>query len=374
MVHVSEIHLFAFSHFAGDITFRHGVLDLVVLRGSRDITVHGCIEAADVQAGRDLAVHHVICGKEKGVVRAGGVWEERLLRKVAPFFAHAGARDLFVDVGAHVGSWAVALYSPHLQLRLPDPSERAPAAHRTLAVEAQPEMAALLAYNVAANGLEVLAALGTLRYDLVLMDVQMPEMDGLETTRAIRDPATGLAHARIPIIAMTAHALKGDRDRCLEAGMNDYVSKPVRPQELVAAIERQLRGRAGPPAAAPAGAAADLQEPVIFSLQEVTERLGMDRTVLDQILTTFLEELPVQIENLRRGFRDQDARLVERQAHTLKGASGIIGAQALQAAAERVETAGRARDLVLAESLFAAMQGELERLQVVLVELMNTPA
>ena len=230
------------------------------------------------------------------------------------------------------------------------------------------------AADVAANGLEVLAALGTIRYDLILMDVQMPEMDGLETTRAIRDPATGLAHARVPIIAMTAHAFKGDRDRCLEAGMNDYVSKPVRPQELVAAIERQLRGWTGPTAAAPAGAAADLDEPVIFSLQEVTERLGMDRTVLDQILTTFLEELPVQIENLRCGLREQDARLVERQAHTLKGASGIIGAQALRTAAERVETAGRNQDLVLAESLFAAMQDESERLQAVLAELMKTPA
>ena len=257
----------------------------------------------------------------------------------------------------------------------PPPSGPADPPHPTLSAEAKSKVHILLAEDnvtnqmvalamlkkagyaadVAANGLEVLAALRTIRYDLVLMDVQMPEMDGLETARAIRDPATGLAHAQVPIIAMTAHALKGDRDLCLEAGMNDYVSKPVRPQELVAAIDRQLRGR---PGLASASTAEEPPERAIFSLEEVTERLGTDRTVLSQILTIFLGDLPEQMENLRRGFREKDARLVERQAHTLRGASGIIGAQALQAAAERVETAGRDKDLVLAESHFKAMQHE----------------
>ena len=91
--------------------------------------------------------------------------------------------------------------------------------------------------DVVANGLEALAALRAMPYDLVLMDVQMPEMDGFEATRQIRNPATGMMNPRIPIIAMTAHAMKGDRERCLEAGMDGYVSKPVEPAALREAIE-----------------------------------------------------------------------------------------------------------------------------------------
>lgn len=91
--------------------------------------------------------------------------------------------------------------------------------------------------DVVANGLEALAALRTMAYDLVLMDVQMPEMDGFEATRQIRDPASGVMNPRIPIIAMTAHAMKGDKERCLEAGMDGYVSKPVEPAALREAIE-----------------------------------------------------------------------------------------------------------------------------------------
>jgi CheY-like chemotaxis protein len=91
--------------------------------------------------------------------------------------------------------------------------------------------------DVVANGLEALAALRAMPYDLVLMDVQMPEMDGFEATRQIRDPGTGIPNPKVPIIAMTAHAMKGDRERCLEAGMDGYVSKPVEPGALREAIE-----------------------------------------------------------------------------------------------------------------------------------------
>ncbi len=91
--------------------------------------------------------------------------------------------------------------------------------------------------DVVANGLEALAALRAMPYDMVLMDVQMPEMDGFEATRRIRDPETGISNPRIPIIAMTAHAMKGDRERCLDAGMDGYVSKPVEPAALREAIE-----------------------------------------------------------------------------------------------------------------------------------------
>jgi CheY-like chemotaxis protein len=91
---------------------------------------------------------------------------------------------------------------------------------------------------VAANGAEAVDALKADRYDLVLMDVQMPEVDGFEATRRIRDPQSGVLDARVPIVAMTAHAMKGDRERCLESGMDGYLAKPIKPADLREIIER----------------------------------------------------------------------------------------------------------------------------------------
>lgn len=91
-----------------------------------------------------------------------------------------------------------------------------------------------------ANGQEAVRALQTAPYDLVLMDIQMPEMDGYEATRAIRNPDTGILTSNIPIIALTANALEGDRQRCLDAGMNHYVSKPIKRDELLEAIRTVL--------------------------------------------------------------------------------------------------------------------------------------
>ena len=105
--------------------------------------------------------------------------------------------------------------------------------------------------DAVANGLEAVRALSLIPYDLVLMDVQMPEMDGFEATGAVRDPASPVLDHAVPIIAMTAHSMRGDRERCLQAGMDDYVSKPIAPRELADALERWLgRGRVAPPQAA----------------------------------------------------------------------------------------------------------------------------
>jgi CheY-like chemotaxis protein len=110
--------------------------------------------------------------------------------------------------------------------------------------------------NAVGDGQEAIRALEAIPYDLVLMDVNMPEMDGLEATRMIRDPQSKVLNHQISIVAMTALAVKGDRERCLEAGMNGYVSKPVQPQELLGAIEGQLlggeKGGGSPPAKLPA--------------------------------------------------------------------------------------------------------------------------
>src|SRR5664280_1022624 len=94
--------------------------------------------------------------------------------------------------------------------------------------------------DAVADGVEAVRSLETIPYDLVLMDVQMPEMDGFEATGRIRDPGSAVLNHAVPIIAMTAHAMQGDRERCLEAGMDDYVSKPVSPQALAEALARWL--------------------------------------------------------------------------------------------------------------------------------------
>ena len=94
-----------------------------------------------------------------------------------------------------------------------------------------------------ANGAEAIAALSTHSYDLVLMDVQMPDMNGYEATAIIRDPKSTVRNHDIPVIAMTAHAMEGDRDKCLAAGMNDYVSKPIKPQALAATLAKWLPGQ-----------------------------------------------------------------------------------------------------------------------------------
>ena len=104
---------------------------------------------------------------------------------------------------------------------------------------------------MAANGFEALGALACVPYDLVLMDVQMPEMDGLQATRLIRDPESPVRDHGIPVVAMTANALTGDRERCLEAGMDDYVSKPVQPGALLAVVERWLEADRSTPASSP---------------------------------------------------------------------------------------------------------------------------
>jgi CheY-like chemotaxis protein len=100
--------------------------------------------------------------------------------------------------------------------------------------------------DAVANGQEAVQALSMAPYDLVLMDVQMPEMDGLEATRVIRDPASTVRDHAVPIIAMTAHAMIGDRENCLKAGMDDYVPKPIQPEQLFAAIHRQVAPKNNP--------------------------------------------------------------------------------------------------------------------------------
>ena len=197
--------------------------------------------------------------------------------------------------------------------------------------------------DTAANGREVLQALAKIPYDIVFMDVQMPEMDGLEATRAIRSGQAGAMNARIPIIAMTAHALKGDRERCLEAGMDDYISKPIAPQALADALETWVnqgeeRRSAG---AAPRGDTSSPAGLPVFDRPALSDRVLGDEDAVTQIIAIFLEDIPKQLQSLKELLDRRDAESAGKQAHAIKGAAANVGGMAMSAVAGRMEKAGR---------------------------------
>ena len=213
--------------------------------------------------------------------------------------------------------------------------------------------------DVAADGLEAVRALQATSYDVVFMDVQMPKMDGFEATKFIRDPNSPVSDHNVPIIAMTAHAMKGDREKCLEAGMDDYVSKPIKARELEEALDRQLR-RQGTRRLA---ARVHRGEPdtTAFDKASTLARLDADEALLREVLAVFVQDAQCQIEALKRQVARGDAERVRRQAHTLKGAAGNAGAVALEALARELETLGLRGDLSPAEELVAMIEVEFER-------------
>jgi len=206
--------------------------------------------------------------------------------------------------------------------------------------------------EVAANGREAVDAVVANSYDVVLMDCQMPEMDGFEATAAIRvDERVG----RIPIIAMTAGAMTSDEQKCLAAGMNDYIAKPFRHAQLREVVERWLgpaedRATAPPrlsdtdPAPAPTtdpgealSTAPVLDAGQLASLRELEEDSG--QSVVAQLITTYLDDATTQIESLRVAVGQGDAAETGRLAHGLKGSSATVGAASVAQACAALERA-----------------------------------
>jgi PAS domain S-box-containing protein len=230
--------------------------------------------------------------------------------------------------------------------------------------------------DAVADGMKAIAALETTPYDLVLMDVQMPELDGLEAARRIRDPESAVLNHSVPIIAMTAHAMQGDRERCLEAGMDDYVSKPISPQALADALNR-WRPREDPAAAASQGPAA--QDPGLGGTRTVSERpvfdrMGLVARLLDDealardVVVGFLDDAPKQIEGLKDCLRAGDMPGATRHAHTIRGASTTVGGEALGAVAQQMEQAGRSGDLEGATRQAPDLEAEFGRLRAAMAE------
>lgn len=222
--------------------------------------------------------------------------------------------------------------------------------------------------DAVANGVEALEALRTLPYDLVLMDCQMPEMDGWETTRAIRCDSSGTMDPKVPIIAMTAHAMKGDREHCLAVGMNDYLSKPVEPAALAAVLERWL-GYAGTTdgpdhsdGASSAPRAPHEGDATIFDRSAFLARIMNDVELAAEVFEGFFPDMKEQIRKLEAAIADADFAVVERLAHRIKGAAANVGGEALRERAWAIEQESRARNLVRLKALQPLLAQDLERL------------
>ncbi len=194
--------------------------------------------------------------------------------------------------------------------------------------------------DVAVNGVEVLKALGKDSYHLVLMDVQMPVMGGFEATKKIRKKSGGILNEKIPIVAMTANVMKGDREKCLNVGMNDYVSKPIRPKALFDAVERWTSPDCVNNAALSSEEASDkkTEEDInIFNVVDLLERLDDDEDLLKDILEVFLEDTPNHINNMKKAFEENDASELRLHVHSIKGTAGNAGASVLQELAAELE-------------------------------------
>ncbi len=218
------------------------------------------------------------------------------------------------------------------------------------------------------NGREALEALGRERFDLVLMDVQMPELDGFQATARIREKerTTG---THIPIIAMTAHAMMGDRERCLAAGMDDYISKPIQPEELFKLIAKLAPGPEPPAGPAPGP---ELQA-VVFDRTVALAQVEGDQELLAELVQLFARDCPRLLAELKQAIASGEGVSVERAAHTMKGSASSFGAQQVVALAQQLEEMGRTEKVSEAAPTYALLAVEVERLNSALGVFIGKP-
>jgi CheY-like chemotaxis protein len=218
---------------------------------------------------------------------------------------------------------------------------------------------------VVSTGTEVLAALERHEFDLVLMDLQMPELDGLETTRAIRQRERS-SGAHIPIVALTAHVVKGDAERCLDAGMDAYVAKPLRAREFFGAIESVLDP------ARRASASTDRPDDEVIDESRLLERVGGDRKALGELVGLFLSDAPRLVALIGKSIEAKDAPTLQAAAHTLKGAVSNFAATEATEAAARLQQMGESGKLGDARAAGDVLERALERLRGALSALVST--
>ncbi|NTW69563.1 MAG: response regulator [Chlorobiaceae bacterium] len=198
--------------------------------------------------------------------------------------------------------------------------------------------------DVAADGREALDALRQKRYDLVFMDCQMPEIDGYEVTRRIRMDHTLLCSPDIPVVAMTANVMKGDREKCFEAGMNDFMAKPLKKSDFQSILERYFPDLFVLESTVDDGASGLLIDDV-FLIDDVLFRLQNDREIILIIIDQFVVEVVLQIAELQAAAARHDIENVRILSHTIKGSAATVGAQEMSRHAAQIELGAKAGDL-----------------------------
>jgi two-component system sensor histidine kinase/response regulator len=226
---------------------------------------------------------------------------------------------------------------------------------------------------VANNGKQAAEIASTQEFDLILMDVQMPELDGMEATALIRaqQQQTG---KRVPIVAMTAHAMKGDRDRCLAAGMDDYLSKPIRAKQLFEKIAEVLSAAQAVPADMTETTDAVCDEiPATLPAEETVDwtlalhGVNGDEALLRDVVEEVLKEAPKLIASMHKALEEQDAKTFQRAAHTMKSSMRYVGCRAASQSASELEEMGKTANLSLAPAEVAALEAQLKSLMPALV-------
>ena len=230
--------------------------------------------------------------------------------------------------------------------------------------------------TLAENGLLAVEAMRNQHFDIVLMDMMMPVMDGLDATRRIRAEASEKAEPRTPIIAMTANAMQGDREVCLAAGMDDYIAKPIKSQEL----QQLLRQYAGsdalqhsevPGKQAPA---VPVLPPVVHDFDYAAGVRAADQEMIELIAGIFLAHYPDDLQKIRNGLAANDLKAILFVAHALRGTLAMFGAQPASLLAQRIEQQAGRDDAAGLEAVVDLMAAEVEKLLVVLKPIADAPA
>ncbi|WP_300667475.1 response regulator [Desulfoluna sp.] len=221
--------------------------------------------------------------------------------------------------------------------------------------------------DVAETGRQAILAMEKTAYDLVFMDLQMPELDGFQATRIVRDPLSNVKRHEVPIVAMTANAMEGDREKCLKAGMNDHIAKPILPEAVYQALQTYLlspsdttphtekaQDLTSPKASEPSG------ERPLFDRKELLSRIQGNTRLLDKLIALFIDKTPHELSLLRAAVEENDLERVRAQAHKMKGYFANISAKRLEHLATRLQSASEAGDIEASREQVAAIEKGVE--------------